>query len=101
MISDEQIEINVAKYMHALEDKYAQNQQRRKKVEELIDKSVTTIQRKFRSYILKKKIRCALKIQRTWKKYLEKKHKKNQIIERFRFVFYGTKILWFFKRKRF
>lgn len=71
-------------YMIALQEKYIQAQTKKKLIEELLNRAATKIQRKFRSYILKKKMKCALVIQRGWRRYEERVKEKKNVIKRFR-----------------
>ncbi len=65
----------------------------------IIFQAAVRIQRSFKRYLLKRNTRYSIKIQRWWRKYLQRYRDRKIKIHKFKMFFYGLIVTRFFVRK--
>lgn len=86
-------------YLQKMEEKFTQNAHKLTQLQQTIHNAAKTIQVTFRRYLLRKKTRAALRIQRAFRKFIARIRYREAIIEKFRRFYASYKIYYFLKSK--
>jgi uncharacterized protein with von Willebrand factor type A (vWA) domain len=82
-----------------MEQKHQETAEKINKLQQILEDSARRIQRGFRKYMMKKKTRAALKIQKMLRRYLAKIEEERRILNRVKRMFASYKVYYFLKAK--
>ncbi len=81
-----------------MEEKHQETSEKLIQLEKKLHDSARKIQKRFRMFILMKKTRAAMKIQRLYRKHCQKRVEKTEKMKRFRVMYFSYKIYYFLQR---